>query len=127
MQLVTDSNAFVEAFFRTAKYRPQFPSKGFAELQQAREWAASLVHWYNHEHRHSGIRYVSPAQRHAGQDCAVLRARHELYLRARERNSRRWARHTRNWDPITVVTLNPERDAVIKAAATEAHNIRSVA
>ena len=122
-----DDNAFVEAMFRTAKYRPQFPAKGFADLDQARGWASSFVRWYNHDHRHSGIRYVSPAQRHAGEDRAVLQARDALYQRARAENPRHWARHTRNWNPITVVTLNPERDAVIKAATENLHNSKSAA
>ncbi len=69
---VSDDNAFAEALFRTAKYRPEFPLKGFADLDAARQWAGRFVHWYNHEHRHSGIRYVTPAQRHAGQDRTVL-------------------------------------------------------
>ena len=124
---VSDDNSFVEALFRTAKYRPQFPVKGFADLAQARAWASWFVRWYNHDHRHSGIRYVSPAQRHAGEDHAVLQARHELYQHARARAPRRWARHTRNWNPITVVTLNPERDAVIRAATERLHNSRSAA
>ena len=119
---VSDDNAFVESLFRTAKYRPQFPAKGFADLDQAREWASSFVQWYNHDQRQSTIRYVSAAQRHAGEDHTVLQARHALHQRAREENPRRWARHTRNWNPITVVTLNPERDAVIKAATENLHN-----
>jgi putative transposase len=124
---VSDDNSFVEALFRTAKYRPQFPAKGFADLEQAREWASWFVRWYNHEHRHSGIRYLSPAQRHAGEDHAVLQARHALYQHARARTPRRWARHTRNWNPITIVTLNPERDAVIRAATESLHKTRSAA
>ena len=124
---VSDDNAFVESLFRTAKYRPQFPVKGFADLDHARAWASSFVQWYNHDHRHSAIRYVSPAQRHAGEDWAVLQARHALYQRAREENPRRWARHTRNWNPISVVTLNPEREAVIKAATETLHNSRTAA
>lgn len=64
---MSDDNAFVESLFRTAKYRPEFPaSGGFKDLQAARQWASDFVHWYNHDHCHSGIRYVSPAQRHAG-------------------------------------------------------------
>ena len=106
---VSDDNAFVESLFRTAKYRPQFPDKGFVDLQAARDWASQFVHWYNHDHRHSGIRYVTPAQRHDGHDDEILRRRHELYLQAREENPRRWARHTRNWTRVDVVTLNPER------------------
>ena len=109
---VSDDNAFVESLFRTAKYRPEYPAKGFADLQAARSWATEFVRWYNHDHRHSGIRYVTPAQRHAGQDPDILRDRHALYVRARENNPRRWSGHTRNWSPINVVTLNPERTEV---------------
>jgi putative transposase len=116
---VSDDNAFVEALFRTAKYRPEFPLKGFAELDAARRWAACFVHWYNDEHRHSGIRYVTPGQRHAGQDRRVLTARHALYQEARERNPRRWSGSTRNWTPVTAVTLNPERDMLIQAATSQ--------
>ena len=116
---VSDDNAFAEALFRTAKYRPEFPLKGFADLGAARQWAARFVHWYNHEHRHSGIRYVTPGQRHAGQDRPLLAARHAVYQRARQRNPRRWSGQTRNWTPITVVTLNPERDAVVQATVSQ--------
>jgi transposase InsO family protein len=112
---VSDDNAFVEALFRTAKYRPQYPATGFASLQDARDWASRFVAWYNHEHRHSAIRYVSPAERHNGHDHRILTRRHKLYLKARAANPRRWARHTRNWQPITVVTLNPERESVVNA------------
>ena len=111
---VSDDNAYAESLFRTAKYRPEFPVKGFTDLDQARTWAAGFVRWYNFDHRHSGIRYVSPAQRHAGDDHAILVARHDLYLRARELNPARWSGDTRNWTPIGAVTLNPERDSVIK-------------
>ncbi len=72
--------------------------------------------WYNHEHRHSGIRYVTPAQRHAGLDKDILQARHEVYTQARQRNPRRWSRSTRDWSHIDRVTLNPERQEVPKAA-----------
>jgi transposase InsO family protein len=125
---VSDDNAFVESLFRTAKYRPEFPVKGFADLDQARGWAAHFVHWYNHEHRHSGIGYVSPAQRHAGDDRSILEARHALYVQARERNPRRWSRSTRDWSVIDVVTLNPERDDVVQTSFTpSAHKQRLAA
>ena len=112
---VSDDNAYAESLFRTAKYRPEFPATGFADLDAARAWAADFVHWYNVDHRHSGIQYVSPSQRHAGDDHAILEARHALYLQAREKNPARWSGNTRNWSPIGAVTLNPERDCVIKA------------
>jgi hypothetical protein len=110
---VSDDNAYAEALFRTAKYRPEFPAKGFDNLETARAWAADFVRWYNVDHRHSGICYVSPAQRHSGEDRTILAARHALYLAARERNPARWSRHTRDWSPVGAVTLNPERDAVV--------------
>jgi hypothetical protein len=44
-----------------------------------------------------------------------LAARHELYLKARERNPARWSGATRDWTPIDAVTLNPERDSVVSA------------
>jgi len=124
---VSNDNAFSESLFHTAKYRPEFPAKGFADLQEARLWARSFVHWYNNDHKHSGIRYVSPAQRHAGHDREILAARHGVYVQAKEAHPRRWARNTRNWNPITVVTLNPERESVITAVANADHKTRVAA
>ena len=112
---VSDDNAFAEALFRTAKYRPEFPLKGLVDLDDARQWAMRFVQWYNRGHRHSGIRYVTPAQRHTGQDGPVL-ARHAVYQDARQRNPQRWSGPTRNWTPVGVVTLNPERDSIVRAS-----------
>jgi len=123
---VSDDNAYAESLFRTAKYRPEFPAKGFVDLAAARAWATHFVRWYNVDHRHSGIRYVSPAQRHAGDDHAILAARHELYVQARERHPARWSGETRNWTPIGAVTLNPERDSVV-AMATAAEDMQPLA
>ena len=124
---VSDDNPFVESLFRTAKYRPEFPTRGFADLQDARRWAVQFVHWYNHEHRHSGIRYVSPAQRHVGEDRDILAMRDVVYQQARERNPRRWARQTRNWSPIEFVTLNPEREPAAKAGTAQEVHIDQLA
>jgi putative transposase len=116
---VSDDNAYAEALFRTAKYRPEFPHRGFAALDAARQWTTRFVRWYNTEHRHSGIGYVTPAQRHAGEDRSLLAARHQLYQQARQANPRRWSGQTRDWAPVTSVTLNPERDAVMQAALSQ--------
>jgi putative transposase len=124
---VSNDNAFSESPFRTAKYRPEFPAKGFADLQQARLWARSFVDWYNNDHKHSGIRYVSPSQRHAGEDRGVLAARHAVYEQAKAAHPQRWSRHTRDWNPITAVTLNPEREAAITAAQNAVHKTRTTA
>ena len=111
---VSDDNAYAESVFRTAKYRPEFPAKGFMNVEHARQWALAFVHWYNVEHRHSGIRYVSPEQRHAGEDIAILAARDKLYKEAKAKHQARWSANTRNWNYINAVTLNPERDSVVK-------------
>jgi putative transposase len=116
---VSDDNAFSESLFRTVKYRPEFPAKGFATVEHARQWVRQFTSWYNHDHRHSGIRYVSPAQRHAGEDRAILAARHELYTQMKAANPRRWSGQTRNWTPIAAVTLNPERDSIVQATVHE--------
>jgi transposase InsO family protein len=118
---VSDDNAFSEALFRTAKCRPEFTVQGFESLEQARDCAAEFVDWYNIDHRHSGIRHVSPEQRHSGQDQAILAARHGVYTQARARHPARWSGPTRDWPLIDPVTLNPERDAVVKLATDVQH------
>jgi putative transposase len=116
---VSDDNAYAESLFRTAKYQPDFSVKGFADLDAARAWAKHFVHWYNVEHRHSGINYVSPEQRHVGEDVAILAARDTLYKQAQQAHPQRWSGDTRNWNPIGPVALNPERDSVVKAHAAD--------
>lgn len=105
---VSDDNPFPEALFRTLKYRPSYPDKPFILLEDARRWVAGFVGWYNDDHQHSGIRFVTPSQRHAGHDVAILAHRTEVYRAARRRNPNRWSRSTRNWTPISIVRLNPE-------------------
>ena len=119
---VSDDNAHAEAVFRTCKYRPSYPAQGFASLPVAREWVLRFVHWYNHEHRHSGIRYVTPAQRHEGLDKTVLAARAQVYAAARRKHPARWTTGTRNWTPVGEVWLNPE-----KATANDDRNLLDVA
>lgn len=109
---VSDDNPFAEALFRTLKYRPGYPRKPFASLEAARAWVAGFVAWYNGEHLHSGIRYVTPNDRHAGRDKAILAARHTTYTKAKVRLPGRWSGPTRNWAPIGPVYLNPIKQEV---------------
>lgn len=106
---VSNDNPFSEALFRTCKYVPSWPAQGFATIGDARSWVDAFVRWYNTEHRHSAIRFVTPEARHRGEDRAMLGRRHDLYQAARARNPARWSGKTRNWNPIGPVWLNPER------------------
>jgi len=65
------------------------------------------VQWYNTEHLHSAIRFVTPGSRHLGLDKAILAKRSAVYENARRLNPLRWSRHTRNWSVVTEVHLNP--------------------
>lgn len=114
---VSDDNPFIESLFRTLKYRPEYPQKPFENLEQARAWVTSFVAWYNGEHRHSGIRFVTPDQRHDGRETAVLAQRVTVYERARRKNPNRWSRRTRNWTAAPAVYLNPKRDQETIAGA----------
>jgi len=114
---VSDDNPFIESLFRTLKYRPEYPQKPFENLEQARAWVTSFVAWYNGEHRHSGIRFVTPDQRHDGREAAVLAQRVTVYERARRKNPNRWSRRTRNWTAAPAVYLNPKRDQETIAGA----------
>ena len=105
---VSNDNPYSEALFRTLKYRPQLPVKPFDDLLQARRWVTELAHWYNHEHRHSAIGFVTPEQRHAQMDISLLQARDAVYAAARNANPNRWSGTTRDWSRINEVHLNPQ-------------------
>lgn len=107
---VSDDNPFSESLFKTLKYCPSYPDGAFASIEEAREWVARFVRWYNHEHLHSGIRFVTPASRHLGTDEAILHNRSVVYEKAKLANPLRWSRHTRNWSPIKEVRLNPGKE-----------------
>jgi transposase InsO family protein len=108
---VCNDNPYSEALFRTLKHTPAYPQLPFASVETAHAWVSRFVEWYNRQHRHSAIRYVTPDQRHFGAERDVLARRHETYERARRRTPERWSRSTRNWTPLGLVTLNPEPDA----------------
>lgn len=109
---VSDDNPYSEALFRTLKHGPAYPSLPFPDVPTAARWVARFVAWYNGVHRHSGIRFVTPDQRHFGREKPILDRRHALYQRARHANPERWARATRNWTPVGTVVLNPEPQRV---------------
>lgn len=115
---VSNDNPYSESLFKTLKYRPAYPEQPFADLDEARHWVRDFVLWYNEEHRHSQISFVTPAQRHRGEDTAILAQRQQIYAAARAEHSERWSGNTRSWKRIDTVYLNPGKPA----QATEEEN-----
>ena len=109
---VSNDNPFSESLFRTVKYRPEYPRDPFQSLEAARRWMTWFAGWYNNEHRHSALKFVTPQQRHAGEDHEVLKRRTAVYEEARERNPERWSGNIRNWTHNGEVVLNPAPSAV---------------
>lgn len=106
---VSNDNPFSEALFKTLKYCPSFPERGFFNLEEAREWVLKFVNWYNNTHLHSGINFTTPAARHSGEDIKILKNRCKVYEEARIKNPIRWTKKTRNWSRLIEVELNPKR------------------
>ncbi len=108
---VSDDNPYSEALFRTLKYCPAFPTQPFVDLDAARAWVTAFVTWYNHQHQHSAIQFVTPDDRHTGRDIAILQQRAAVYQAARAYHPERWRGPTRNWSRPTTVYLNDARSA----------------
>jgi transposase InsO family protein len=114
---VSDDNAYPESLFRTCKYRPEYPG-AFATVEEARAWVLSFVRWYNHEHKHRNLKFVSPSERHDGEDAAIFARRLAVYEAARAKHPRRWSRGIRNWSLPKEVWLNrPTEQSVLREAA----------
>ena len=115
---VSNDNPFSEAVFRTLKYRPNWPSAGFESLSAARDWVENFVSWYNDEHKHSSINFVTPGERHAGLDGEILANRKSVLEAAKARTPGRWSGEIRNCEPAGEVMLNPDRpERPIESAA----------
>jgi len=120
---VSNDNPYSESLFRTMKYRPEYPSKPFEDINQAQSWVDGFVFWYNTQHLHSSIRYVTPDDRHYGRDEYILANRRKVYKKARSRNPNRWSKEIRNWNPVHQVWLNPEK----KIETSQMHHLKKAA
>lgn len=94
---VSNDNPYWESLFKTLKYRSDYPQQAFESLLAARIWVGNFVQWYNYEHRHSAISFVTPGERHAGTDTVLLNKRVEVYEAAKARHPERWGSNIRNW------------------------------
>ena len=116
---VSDDNPFSEAIFRTLKYRPDYPCKAFTNVSAAREWVHGFTQWYNEEHKHSGLKFISPGQRHRGESEAIQSHRAKVYALAKKRTPERWgSRPTRDWKLDKEVWLNPDQSVRGKRSQT---------
>lgn len=110
---VSNDNPFSESLFKTLKYRAGYP-EFFASIEHAQQWVTGFVEWYNNVHLHSGIKFVTPMQRHSGEDVIILERRKLTYQKAREKNPIRWGGGIRNWTRQIEVVLNPVAGEALK-------------
>ncbi len=94
-----NDNPFVESLFSTVKRAPQYPGR-FLDLEQAVGYFKYYFSWYNMEHLHSGIDYVTPDQCHQGlRDQIVFRRKNDL-------NNQRFFRKKANRQKQNMLTQN---------------------
>jgi transposase InsO family protein len=103
---VSNDNPYAESLFKTMKYRPQYPYGPFATIDDAKAWVESFVSWYNEEHLHSAIAYVTPSHRHRGDDVEILAKRRQAFRAAHQLHPSRWIGKVFNWDRVETVELN---------------------
>lgn len=107
---VSDDNPYSEALFKTAKYHHSYPrARRFALVFDARAWAEAFVTWYNTKHLHSALKFVTPHQRHSGEDVAIRAKRQIVYQLARMEHPERWSGASRDWIVRKIATLNPNK------------------
>jgi len=107
---VSNDNPYSESLFRTVKYCAYYPEQSFDSLDEARQWMTRFVAWYNSDHQHSGINFVTPDQRHRGEDKSILEQRDNVYRLAKQAHPERWSGQTRNWRWNNIEILNPSNN-----------------
>ena len=111
---VSDDNPYSESAFGTMKTRPEYPRNPFCNIDAAKVWVTAFVAWYNNEHRHSSIGFVTPSQRHDGDSEELLRRRRDVYNAAKAKHPRRWSGAARSWTVRDKVFLNPDRETLAR-------------
>ena len=106
---VSDDNPYSESNFKTLKYRPDFPER-FGCIQQARDHVTAFVAWYNGQHHHSGIEFLTPEVVHFGRAAEVLEARQVVLARAQELHPERFVHGAPTpRKPPTAAWINPPK------------------
>jgi transposase InsO family protein len=104
---VSNDNPYSESIFRTLKYRPAYPYRGFADIKASRKWVNDFALWYNGEHRHSGLNFITPNERHDGLGEGIMDRRKAVYEKAKEARPNRWSKNIRQMNLPEAVWLNP--------------------
>jgi len=81
----SDDNPFSESQFKTLKYCPDFPGK-FPEINDAEAFSQKFFSWYNKDHYHSGIAWLTPESVHYGHAADILEKRYQAMLQAYFKN-----------------------------------------
>jgi len=114
---VSDDNPYSESQFKTLKYRPAFPDR-FGSFEGALAYCRDFFPWYNNQHHHSGIHYLTPVNVHNGDAETILEARHATHLRAFESHPERFVKGpTKRKTLPPAVWINPPKNATPEANA----------
>jgi transposase InsO family protein len=102
---VSDDNPFSESLFRTIKYFRAYPDY-FDAIEEGRTYFKKYFVDYNEEFRHSGIQFLSPSERHYGQEQKILDERNRLIERFFQENGHRYSNSPKYFEPINEVKIN---------------------
>jgi putative transposase len=104
---VSNDNPFSESQFKTMKYRPEFPDR-FGCYEDGLSFCRRFFAWYNDEHYHSGIGYVTPASVHYSEASSVVSARRQTLQLAYDAHPERFVKGTPQPPPLpSAVWINP--------------------
>ncbi len=117
---VSNDNPFSEAQFKTMKYQPDYPDR-FGGLVDARTWARAFFPWYNTEHHHSGIGFMTPAAVHSGEAARLFAERQQTLNTAYAAHPERFVKGTPRPPALpSAVWINPPNPATQPAAVVPA-------
>jgi len=109
---VSDDNPYIESFFKGVKHICGYPSC-FRTIDCARRWFADFIDWYNNSHLHSGLQYVTPAQKRSGQYISIFSERNRIINEARFAHPERWSgRMAKQYIVRAAEVLNPDKETV---------------
>jgi hypothetical protein len=104
--MCASDSPYSESLFRRVKYCPAWPTNGSKSLNEARAWVEGFVSWYNKEHHHGKIRFVTPNQRKYRLDTQLLACRKSVLEKTKQCIPMRWSGSTKNYDTAGTVILN---------------------